>query len=115
MTSVYYHNPRCSKSCAALQLLQERGIQPQIIAYLEQIPSVEQLRQLLQQLGVSVRQIMRQTEADYQRLGLDQADLTEQQLLHALQQYPQLIERPIFVHNGKAVIGRPPERVLELL
>ena len=114
--STLYHNPRCSKSRAALALLQERGIEPRIVAYLEQAPSIAELKTLIAQLGLSdARAMMRQGEAEYQALALDNPTHSQEVLIAALAAHPHLIERPIFVHNQRAVIARPPERVLELL
>ncbi|MGY0156599.1 arsenate reductase (glutaredoxin) [Edwardsiella tarda] len=113
---VIYHNPRCSKSRATLQLLTERAIQPEVVHYLETPPDAATLRALIQALGFSsARQLMRQGEALYQSLGLDEASLDEAALIAALVQYPQLIERPIVVKDGRARLGRPPEQVLALL
>lgn len=110
-----YHNPRCSKSRGALELLRERGVEPQIVAYLDSPPSLEELRQVLKMLGMPARALLRAGEEDYANLGLDNPALTEEDLLGAMVQHPRLIERPIFVHGGRAVVGRPPEQVLTLL
>lgn len=111
-----YHNPRCSKSRETLALLQQQGITPEVIRYLETPPDVPTLKRLLQQLGMqSARELMRQKEEPYQQLALNRADLTEEQLLQALADYPQLIERPIVVSGERARIGRPPEAVLAIL
>ena len=110
-----FHNPRCSKSRGALELLSERGIVPEILPYLEQPPSVAELRELLGLLGLPARALLRTGETDYAELGLDEPALDEEALLAAMHAHPRLIERPIFVHGGRAVIGRPAERVLELL
>ncbi|MFK3647629.1 arsenate reductase (glutaredoxin) [Lysobacter enzymogenes] len=110
-----YHNPRCSKSRGALELLRERGIEPEVIAYLETPPDAAQLRELLGLLGVDARALLRTGEDEYRQLGLDDAALGEDALIAAMAAHPRLIERPLFVHGGRAVIGRPPERVLELL
>jgi len=115
-TSIIYHNPRCSKCRAALALLQERGIAPRLIEYLEAPPSIAELADLVRTLGYSdARQLMRKGEADYRDLGLDAPGLSQEFLLATLAEHPQLLERPIFVHQGRAVIGRPPEKVLEIL
>jgi len=111
----YYHNPRCSKSRDALALLAARGVQPRVIAYLEQPPDADELRALLAGLGLPARTLLRTGEPEYAALGLDDASLDEDALIAAMAAYPRLIERPIFFHRGRAVIGRPPERVLELL
>ena len=110
-----YHNPRCSKSRGALELLNERGIQPRVIAYLETPPSADELRQLLRQLALPARALLRTGEDEYAALGLADPALPDEALITAMAAHPRLIERPIFVHNGRAVIGRPPEQVLTLL
>lgn len=110
-----YHNPRCSKSRGALELLRERGIEPQVIAYLETPPSEDELRELLRLLDVPARALLRTGEEEYNALGLDDPSLADEQLIAAMAKHPRLIERPIFVHDGHAVIGRPPESVLALL
>ncbi|HXH03082.1 MAG TPA: arsenate reductase (glutaredoxin) [Candidatus Competibacteraceae bacterium] len=112
---LYFHNPRCSKSRAALALLRERGVEPQLIDYLGHPPSEAEIGQLLALLGLEPRQLMRSHEPEYAAAGLGDPSLDRAALIRALHQYPKLIERPIFVANGKAVIGRPPERVLEIL
>jgi arsenate reductase len=114
--SILFHNPRCSKSRSALAILQERGIEPKIVAYLEQAPSLAELKTLIAQLGFAdARALMRQGEAEYKALALDNPALTQEALIEALVAHPRLIERPIFVYNNRAVIGRPPERVLEII
>ena len=110
-----YHNPRCSKSRAALQLLEERGLTPTIVRYLDTPPDVDQLQALLRQLGIVPRQLLRSGEEAYQQLGLANPALTDAQLIEAMSKHPKLIERPILVAGDKAVIGRPPEKVLEVL
>jgi len=110
-----YHNPRCSKSRDTLELLRARGIEPTVINYLETPPVAEELRALLAMLGTSARELLRSGEPEYAELGLADAGKSEDQLVEAMATHPRLIERPVFVHDGRAVIGRPPERVLELL
>lgn len=109
-----YHNPRCSKSRATLELLRERGIEPEVRLYLEDTPDASELGQLLEKLGMSAAQLVRRGEADYKALALDKhsgaAELTA-----AMVKHPKLIERPIVVRGERAVLGRPPENVLELL
>ncbi|MDU3078166.1 MAG: arsenate reductase (glutaredoxin) [Mixta calida] len=116
MTTVtIYHNPRCSKSRETLALLEQRGIEPNVVLYLQQPPDVATLRQLVQSLGLSsVRALMRTKEEEYQALGLDDPALSEEALLTALAAHPKLMERPIVVAQGKARLGRPPEQVLEI-
>ena len=115
MRPTLYHNSRCSKSRGALELLQARGIEPGVVYYLETPPSPAQLRELLRMLGLPARELLRKGEDAYRELGLDDASLSEDALIEAMAEHPKLIERPVFVHGGRAVIGRPPERVLEIL
>ncbi|MEP6898095.1 MAG: arsenate reductase (glutaredoxin) [Rhodanobacter sp.] len=110
-----YHNSRCSKSRATLALLEQRGEVVEVIDYLEHPPGVNELKRLLEQLGMSPRQLLRTGEAEYAALGLDDPSLDEASLLAAMVAHPRLIERPIVVANGKAAIGRPPEAVLAIL
>ena len=110
-----YHNPHCSKSRGALELLRERGVEPEIVSYLEQTPSAAELRALLRLLGTGPRGLLRSGEPEYAELGLADPSLGDDALVAAMVTHPRLIERPIFVHGGRAVIGRPPERVLALL
>ena len=110
-----YHNPRCSKSRQALALLEERGVQPHIIRYLETPPDAETLDGLLKALGLEPRQLMRTQEAPYKAHDLDAPERSRAELIDAMIAHPILIERPIAVANGKAAIGRPPESVLEIL
>lgn len=110
-----YHNPRCSKSRCALELLRERGIEPQVVHYLETPLSRSTLQLLVKQLNLaSVRELMRTKEDDYKALGLATIS-DESALLDALVSHPKLLERPIVSDGQRAAIGRPPENVLELL
>lgn len=115
MSFTLYHNPRCSKSRQALQLLEERDIPFQIRHYLETPLDRGELASLLQQLGKTPRELMRTGEEIYKELGLSNLSLTEEQLLAALVEHPRLIERPILSNGQRAVIGRPPENLLALL
>lgn len=110
-----YHNPRCSKSRGTLELLQQQGIQPRIIEYLDDPPDNDELRTLLKMLQIPARDLLRTGESEYTALGLADPDKTEYELIEAMSAHPRLIERPIFVHGGRATIGRPPQRVLEIL
>jgi arsenate reductase len=110
-----YHNSRCSKSRATLALLQERGADVEVINYLDTPPTAAELSTLLQQLGMTPRQLLRQGEDDYQALDLDNSSLDDEALIAAMVAHPKLIERPIVVANGKAALGRPPEAVLAIL
>ena len=110
-----YHNPRCGKSRQTLQLLKEQGIEPEVIEYLKTPPSVQELDDILQKLGMEPRELMRKKEAEYKAGGLDDAALDRQELVKAMVDNPILIERPIVIANGKAAVGRPPETVLAIL
>jgi len=110
-----YHNPRCSKSRGALELLEARGLQPTVVRYLETPPTAAELTALLAKLQLPARDLLRSGEDEYKALNLADASLTEAQLIAAMVEHPKLIERPILIAGDKAVIGRPPERVLELL
>ncbi|MCY1272599.1 putative protein YfgD [compost metagenome] len=110
-----FHNPRCSKSRGALELLEARGLNPDIVRYLETPPSAAELKALLGKLGIGARQLLRTGEEEYKSLGLADPDLGEDALIQAMVEHPRLIERPILIAGDKAVIGRPPEKVLEIL
>ncbi|MBC3209801.1 arsenate reductase (glutaredoxin) [Pseudomonas sp. SWRI111] len=110
-----YHNPRCSKSRGALELLEARGLTPTVVRYLETPLNSEQIKALLGKLGISARQLLRSGEEEYKTLNLADASLSEQQLIDAIAAHPKLMERPILEAGDKAIIGRPPENVLELL
>ena len=110
-----YHNPRCSKSRGALELLEARGLAPTVVRYLETPPTARELQALLGKLNISARQLLRSGEDEYKTLNLADASLSEAQLIDAMAQHPKLIERPILIAGDKAVIGRPPEKVLEIL
>lgn len=110
-----YHNPRCSKSRGALELLEARGVQPNVVRYLETPPSASELKSLLGKLGITARDLLRSGEDEYKTLGLSDTSLSEAQLIEAMVKHPKLIERPILIAGNKAVVGRPPEKVLELL
>ncbi|WP_394561030.1 arsenate reductase (glutaredoxin) [Aquipseudomonas alcaligenes] len=110
-----YHNPRCSKSRGALELLEARGLAPNVVRYLETPPSADELRELLTKLGIGARELLRTGEDEYKELNLADASLSDEQLIAAMASHPKLIERPILIAGNRAVIGRPPEKVLELL
>ncbi|WP_248304639.1 arsenate reductase (glutaredoxin) [Breoghania sp. L-A4] len=109
-----WHNPRCSKSRQTLQLLRDRGVEPEIVEYLKDVPSEAEIRAVLGMLGIAPRALMRTGEAVYKELGLkDVADADA--LIAAMAAHPILIERPVVINNGKAALGRPPEDVLTIL
>ncbi|HID46821.1 MAG TPA: arsenate reductase (glutaredoxin) [Chromatiaceae bacterium] len=115
MSIKIYHNPRCSKSRQTLQLLKDNQVEPDIVEYLKAPPSREELEQVLDMLGLESRGLMRTKEKEYKELGLDNPDLDRDALISAMLENPKLIERPIVIKDGKAAIGRPPEKVLEIL
>lgn len=111
-----YHNPRCSKSRETLTLLQQQGIEPEVVLYLDTPLDAATLTRLIKQLGFnSARELMRRKEELYRELNLADDTLTEAQLIEAMVTHPKLIERPIVVANGHAKLGRPPEQVLDIL
>lgn len=114
-TITIYHNPRCSKSRAVLALLEENDITPETILYLDNPPSAEELQSLLDKLGIGVRDIIRKSEAEYESLGLGDESLAEEIVFDMVCKHPKLIQRPIVVKGDQAIIGRPPENVLQLL
>ncbi|MCH7501444.1 MAG: arsenate reductase (glutaredoxin) [Nitrospinae bacterium] len=115
MSIIIYHNPKCSKSRQTLELLKQNGITPTIIEYLKTPPTAETLNEILAQLGLAPRDLMRKKEAIYAECGLDNPSLSDDDLIDFMIQHPILIERPIVVANGKAALGRPPEQVLDIL
>ncbi|MGJ8687826.1 MAG: arsenate reductase (glutaredoxin) [Spongiibacteraceae bacterium] len=110
-----YHNPRCSKSRQTLQLLADNGIDPDVVLYLETPPTAEELKDLLAKLNIAPRQLLRKGEQAYKDLSLADTELSDDVLLDAMCANPKLIERPIVVSGGSAVLGRPPENVLSLI
>ncbi|MDA9563120.1 arsenate reductase (glutaredoxin) [Flavobacteriales bacterium] len=109
-----YHNPRCSKSRQTLQLLQEKGETPEVIEYLKNIPTVDELADIIQKLSIQPEQLIRKGEAVYKE-NFKGKSLSDQEWIDAMIEYPKLIERPIVIKGNKAVLGRPPENVIELL
>ena len=110
-----YHNPRCSKSRETLALLQNQGIEPTVVQYLQNPPDATTLKQLLKALNISPRALLRNKEDEYKTLKLADPKLTDEELIAAMCQHPKLIERPIVVKGKRAVLGRPPENALQLL
>lgn len=115
MSVKIFHNPRCSKSRQTLQLLQDQGIEPEVIEYLKTPPSKTELDDILQKLNMQPRDLMRKKEAEYKATGMDNQDLDRDALINGMVNTPKLIERPIVLTNDKAAIGRPPEDVLSIL
>ncbi len=112
MTVTIYHNPRCSKSRETLRLIEERGIRPQVIEYLQPPPSAPELKAILAKLGLKARDVLRAKEA--KEAGIDPS-LPDEELIAAMVKNPVASERPIVVSGAKAALGRPPEKVLEIL
>ena len=110
-----YHNPRCSKSRQTLQLLQDHGVEPEVIEYLKTPPDKNTLKKILEHLQLSPRDLMRRKEPEYKENHLDDPSLSDDQLIDAMLKYPKLIERPVVVTDKGVTIGRPPEKVLEVL
>ena len=110
-----YHNPRCQKSRQTLAHLEERDFQPNVILYLQTPLNAKQIKQLLQKLNIPIRRLLRTSEKAYKEMGLNNLELSEQNLIEAMVKQPKLIQRPIVETTTKAAIGRPPELVLDIL
>lgn len=109
-----YHNPRCSKSRQTLQLIEEAGQMVEVVEYLKTIPSKDELRDVIDLLGIKPADLIRKGEADYKE-NFKGKNLTDEEWIEAMVAYPKLIERPIVVKGEKAIIGRPPENVKVLI
>ena len=109
-----WHNPRCSKSRNAAALLEEKGVEAEVVKYLDTPPSKEEIKEVLKMLGITARELMRTKETIYKELGLKEVD-DEEKLIDAMAENPKLIERPIVIKEGKATIGRPIENIIALL
>ncbi|PCI42784.1 MAG: arsenate reductase (glutaredoxin) [Proteobacteria bacterium] len=114
MSVVIYHNPRCSKSRATLALIQEEGIKPEIIEYLEASPSASEMDAILNKLGMEPADLMRTGEDEYKE-HIQGKDLNRAEAIALMVKYPRMIERPVVVNGDKAAVGRPPESVLAIL
>tara|TARA_B100001063_G_C16246652_1_gene303301 strand:- start:110 stop:463 length:354 start_codon:yes stop_codon:yes gene_type:complete len=110
-----YHNPRCSKSRQTLAILEENGISPEIILYLENTPDAKTISALLKKLNISARELLRKGEDAYKELNLKDTSLSDDFLIEKMTTFPKLIERPIVVKGNEAVLGRPPENALKLI
>ena len=115
MSIKIYHNPRCSKSRQTLQLMTEHEVNPQVVEYLKTPPDREELEAILDMLGLEPRELMRKKEKEYKDAGLDNPGLDRDALIQGMLDHPRLIERPIVIKDDKAIIGRPPELVLDLI
>ncbi len=112
---IIYHNPRCSKSRQTLALIEEQGITPTIVLYLDSPPNMKTLKDILKKLEISAEKLVRKGEVLYKELELKGKDLTDNEFIKIMVEHPKLIERPIVVNGDKAIIGRPPENVLEII
>lgn len=110
-----YYNPDCSKCRGALELLEARGVAPALVHYLDTPPAADELADLVDLLGGDARVLLREDEPEYAALGLADPGLDNAALIAAIVAHPRLMQRPIAIADGKAVIGRPPQRVLELV
>jgi len=110
-----YHNPRCSKSRQTLALIEEKGISPEIILYLETPPSAKELTAIIEKLGIKARDLLRKGEQDYKDNDLKNLALSDDELIALMIKFPKLIERPIVIKGNQAALGRPPESVLPLI
>ena len=114
METIIWHNPRCSKSRAGLKYLEEKGIEHEVVRYLDTPPSAEELTEVLQKLGMSPRELMRTKETIYRELGLKEVT-DDAALIAAMAEHPKLIERPVVIRGDKAVVARPAEKIDEVL
>lgn len=116
MSYQIFHNPRCSKSRQTLGLLEENGIKADVVEYLKDTPDEQSLKTVIKLLGISPRELLRKGEEEYKIAGLDDQNKSDEDIIKAMVRFPKLIERPIVIKdNKKAIIGRPPERVLDLI
>ncbi len=112
---VIYHNPRCSKSRETLQLLEDNNLHPEIIEYLDEPPTVQELTRIIAMLGFGARDLLRTTEPVYKDAALDDDSLSDAEIIEAICEHPALLQRPIVVMGDRAIIGRPPTRVLDII
>ena len=112
---IIYHNPKCSKSRKALEIIKSKNIEPTIILYLVNKLSKTEVKKLLSKLGLSIRDILRTGEDEYKNNNLKNENLTDDKLIDFLIKFPKLLQRPIVVKDNKAVVGRPPENILDVL
>ena len=110
-----FYNPQCSKCRLSLQLLDDNGITPEVIEYLSQPPGSKELNEILDLLSIEPRELIRKHEAPYTELALHNENLSRDELIQAMVDNPILIERPIVINGNKATIGRPPEKILDIL
>lgn len=114
-STIIYHNPRCSKSRAAMEVVNENGNEVEVIKYLETPPDKSTLLEILKMLSLEPRELMRKGEQEYKDNNLADESLSRDQLIDAMVKFPKLIERPIVINNGKAAIGRPIQNIIDIL
>lgn len=115
MTVKIFHNPRCSKSRATLSLLRDNGVEPEVVEYLATPPTAAEFKSILKKMGAGPRDVIRRGEKIFKELELDDPSLPDNALITAMVEHPILIERPIVISGDKAALGRPPEKVLEIV
>jgi len=115
MSVTIYYNPQCTKCRLSLELLKDKNTEPTVVEYLKTPPDANTLNELLLKLGMEPRDLMRKHETEYKDNNLDDESLTRDQLIQAMIDFPRLIERPIVVSGNKVTIGRPPEKILDIL
>lgn len=115
MSVKIYHNPRCTKSRQTLELLKKSKIDPEVVLYLENPPTKQELKDILASLKMKPREILRKKESEYKEAGLDDKSVSDERVIDAITKFPKLLERPIVVNGKKAAIGRPPENVLGII
>ena len=113
--AIFFHNPRCSKSRQALALLQERKDKFEVFMYLDEKLEKNFLKEIIQKLGMSPRDLLRTGESAYKENNLKDSNISEEEIINLMIEYPKLIERPIYVKGSKAIVGRPPENVLKIV
>ena len=113
--TLFYHNPKCSKSRKALEIIKNHNINAKVVLYLKDKLTKSMLKEILDLSGLSVRDIIRSNEKEYKENNLDNLNLTKDEILDLILIHPKLLQRPVFVFNNKAIIGRPPEDVLKII
>ena len=113
--TIFYHNPQCSKSRQALEIIENQNINTKVILYLKDKLTKNMLKQILDLSELSARDIIREHENEYKENNLDNLDLTQDEILELIVKHPKLLQRPVLVYNNKAIIGRPPEDILKIL
>ncbi len=113
--AIFYHNPQCSKSRKALEIIENQNINTKVILYLKDKLTKSMLQQILDLSGLSVRDIIRSNEKEYKENNLDNLDLTQDDILELIVKHPKLLQRPVLIYNNKAIIGRPPEDILRII